>query len=375
MEISTGASSSTSTLCTTLAEAMNELLLMVISTLAWLYFEDIRKFVRNLWSRWNVKPRPKAADLIVKQAKCSHHEDIKFGATSLEHEPEAEIFPTQKTVRTPTNVSPIELESSDLSEPESQDKINGNHYSPPGVLLLPEPVLLPPPGLELPGFESPDGEKASKRKKNSKPKPQPIEKHRELARCVCWKDSFGFLVDENGSRLFIRQTDVEGEKPLLAGQLVLFRRAEQPARGTPKGRDVVLVDIEMAKILRAAEREGMQWSTFMKGVLDDDPKLLSSFKSLQNTASHKGKLANFKTEVLGLSKKTEAVKKTNEATKGSVSSGAKIQPSRNEMATAKKDDDLKAFLGSGSIEDMRANLKYAPQWVTDKFNAQYGVTQ
>eukprot|EP00747_Dinoflagellata_sp_TGD_P026241 gnl/TRDRNA2_/TRDRNA2_131790_c0_seq1.p1 gnl/TRDRNA2_/TRDRNA2_131790_c0~~gnl/TRDRNA2_/TRDRNA2_131790_c0_seq1.p1 ORF type:complete len:363 (-),score=90.12 gnl/TRDRNA2_/TRDRNA2_131790_c0_seq1:219-1307(-) len=362
MEISTGASSSTSTLCTTLAEAMNELLLMVISTLAWLYFEDIRKFVRNLWSRWNVKPRPKAADLIVKQAKCSHHEDIKFGATSLEHEPEAEIFPTQKTVRTPTNVSPIELESSDLSEPESQDKINGNHYSPPGVLLLPEPVLLPPPGLELPGFESPDGEKASKRKKNSKPKPQPIEKHRELARCVCWKDSFGFLVDDTGARLFVRQVDVEGEKALLAGQMVWFRRGGVQPRQTPKAMNVDVVDIEMAKILRAAEKEGITWSAFQKAVFDGDSELLARFKPAQSTT------ATFKVEMMkGTNDKAQA--------SGAGAGASTVSKAAIVTAAACVDGDLQAFLGNGSIEQMRANLKYAPQWVTDKFNAQYGVTQ
>eukprot|EP00747_Dinoflagellata_sp_TGD_P026246 gnl/TRDRNA2_/TRDRNA2_131790_c0_seq6.p1 gnl/TRDRNA2_/TRDRNA2_131790_c0~~gnl/TRDRNA2_/TRDRNA2_131790_c0_seq6.p1 ORF type:complete len:373 (-),score=77.85 gnl/TRDRNA2_/TRDRNA2_131790_c0_seq6:190-1308(-) len=370
MEMFTGMSS---TFVLVASEATTELLLMVISAVAWFYADDMSKCFRKLLKRRG----PLAASHAGKLPTHLEHENAEAEASSSEPEPEAELLPAHSPEQPSKIPSPALLKP---SKPEIRKEIKASRVTVPHV-PQPQSVLVSPPGLDLPpGLEpeasQPRDPEKTKRKKSTttgKPKPKQEIPMREIGRCVCWKDSFGFLVDENGSRLFIRQTDVEGEKPLLAGQLVLFRRAEQPARGTPKGRDVVLVDIEMAKILRAAEREGMQWSTFMKGVLDDDPKLLSSFKSLQNTASHKGKLANFKTEVLGLSKKTEAVKKTNEATKGSVSSGAKIQPSRNEMATAKKDDDLKAFLGSGSIEDMRANLKYAPQWVTDKFNSRHGL--
>jgi len=170
----------------------------------------------------------------------------------------------------------------------------------------------------------------------------------------------------------VRQTDIEGEKALLAGQLIWFRRGALIPRQTPKGIDVTLVDIDMAKILRAAEREGITWSTFLKAVLEDDAQVLASFKSLQSSASNKSKLANFKADAMRSKPKAGATKGTQNKTKGSLASEASANMTEMQ-AGAPSDVDLRAFLGSGSIEEMRANLKYAPQWVTDKFNLQHGL--
>lgn len=369
MEISTGMSS---TFVLVVSEATTEILLMVISAVAWMYSDSIRKCIRKLVKSWNFSHGP----LAVKLPKRSETEDApESEGSSSEPEPEDEVLSTQNagqmSAAPSKRLSPGAL---DLSQPEIQNKVNGSRAAAPQALQpQPQPVSVLPPGLERPpglehvGLQARESEKVSKRKKNTaKPKPQPEVPVRELGRCVCWKESFGFIVDETGARLFVRQVDVEGEKVLLAGQVVWFRRGGPQPGQTPKAIDVGLVDIEIAKILRSAEKDGIKWSTFQKAVLDGDSKLIAGFKSLQSSANCTSKLASFK---------AEAVKGTKEETKGSQASGVSGSVSKAAIAPAAitVDKDLKAFLGSGSIEQMRANLKYAPQWVTDKFNAQYGI--
>lgn len=364
-----------STFVLVVSEATTELLLMVISAVAWMYSEDIRKCVRKLLKTWNFRHGPMAADLTVKLPKCFENEDVESEGSSSEPEPEAEASPSRQMSPSPNKrPSPAVL---NLPKPEIQNKINGSHVAiptglqPPPVLLRP-PGLDPPPGLKPAGLQPQDAEKISKCKKGtSSGKTVPV---RELGRCVCWKDSFGFIVDETGGRLFVRQGDLEGEEVLMAGQIVWFRRGSVPKGQTPKAGSVGVVDIEMAKILRAAEREGIKWSTFQKAVLDDDSELLASFKCLQNSANCKGKLTMFKAQAM---KGTKDKTKGSQASPTAVCSEAAGSVTKAAMATAATsvDGDLQAFLGSGSVEQMRANLKYAPQWVTDKFNTQYGIAK
>lgn len=379
MEISTGTSS---TFVSIVSEAMEELLLIVIAAMIWWYFQDMRKHLCNFLKKWNLMCSPMAANLVVKQFECLENEEVESEGTSSEPEPEAEVFPTQKTRQispAPGNRrSPVVF---NLPQPKSQNKISESNVTVPQG-LQPQPVFFPPPGLELIGSQPQEGEKAPKRKKstatsNSKPKPKPEPPMRELGRCVCWKDSFGFIVDETGARLFVRQPDVEGEEVLMAGQIVWFRRGAAQAKQTQRGLDVVFVDIELAKILRAVERDGIKWSTFTKAVVEDDSELLASFKFVQSSRDYKSKLAKFKAEAMGMKNKAEVTKGTKETTTGSRESGATVKVLKEAKATvaANVDGDLKAFLGSGSIEEMRSNLKYAPQWVTDKFNSQFGIAK
>merc|ERR1719473_166586 len=82
---------------------------------------------------------------------------------------------------------------------------------------------------------------------------------RQLGRVVCWKETgYGFLVNEAGERLFVRQAEVEGGEQLRAGQLIWFRRGKSPAGQAAKALNVTIVSQEEAKVMRkpASKRSG-----------------------------------------------------------------------------------------------------------------------
>eukprot|EP00747_Dinoflagellata_sp_TGD_P026242 gnl/TRDRNA2_/TRDRNA2_131790_c0_seq2.p1 gnl/TRDRNA2_/TRDRNA2_131790_c0~~gnl/TRDRNA2_/TRDRNA2_131790_c0_seq2.p1 ORF type:complete len:346 (-),score=88.68 gnl/TRDRNA2_/TRDRNA2_131790_c0_seq2:168-1205(-) len=344
MQSSMSASSTFHAFQTIAAEETWELFLIILSAVAWWYFEGMRNCLREFV---NDHFRAAPPNLKLKPVKCLEEEEVKVDGSSSE--PESEQSTTQKVSQTTLSAVP---EPADLSEPESQDKIDSSNItiadaaSPAAATV----VFFPPPGLTLPGSKMADPpEKPKKRKKaNAEPRPQTDIPQRELGRCVCWKDCFGFIVDESGARLFVRQTDVASEKALTAGQVVWFRRGK-PQRGekTKRAVDVSLVDIELAKMLRSAEKDGISWTAFREAVVDDDAKILASSKSLKSIANHKTKLASFKTEATKVPAKKVPI-----------------------QAETTNDVDLKAFLGSGSAEEIQANLKYAPQWVAEKLNVQ-----
>merc|ERR1719473_382889 len=81
--------------------------------------------------------------------------------------------------------------------------------------------------------------------------PQEDSVPRQLARVVCWKETgYGFVVDEAGERLFVRQAEVEGGEQLKAGQLIWFRRGKSQAGQAAKALNVTLVSQEEAKTMR-----------------------------------------------------------------------------------------------------------------------------
>merc|ERR1719409_2487398 len=73
----------------------------------------------------------------------------------------------------------------------------------------------------------------------------------ELGRVVCWKETgYGFVVNEAGERLFVRQAEVEGGEQLRAGQIVRFRRGKSPAGQAAKALNVTIVSQDEAKVMR-----------------------------------------------------------------------------------------------------------------------------
>eukprot|EP00747_Dinoflagellata_sp_TGD_P163402 gnl/TRDRNA2_/TRDRNA2_182037_c0_seq1.p1 gnl/TRDRNA2_/TRDRNA2_182037_c0~~gnl/TRDRNA2_/TRDRNA2_182037_c0_seq1.p1 ORF type:complete len:329 (-),score=89.21 gnl/TRDRNA2_/TRDRNA2_182037_c0_seq1:286-1272(-) len=194
--------------------------------------------------------------------------------------------------------------------------------------------------------------KASKHKKGPPEKQQPEGSERELGRVVCWRDNgFGFIVDEQAERLFVRQTEVEGEEKLMPGQLVWFRRGKNQSNQATKALEVALVDVEVAKILRRAEKDGMPWSKLRTAITSGDESVLAKFKALAGSPASAAPSTSKSSSASAESTKAPACKVESSAT----------------------DADLQAFLGIGSVEEMRRNLKYAPQWVQEKFIACHGA--
>eukprot|EP00747_Dinoflagellata_sp_TGD_P138544 gnl/TRDRNA2_/TRDRNA2_175793_c1_seq36.p1 gnl/TRDRNA2_/TRDRNA2_175793_c1~~gnl/TRDRNA2_/TRDRNA2_175793_c1_seq36.p1 ORF type:complete len:270 (-),score=52.43 gnl/TRDRNA2_/TRDRNA2_175793_c1_seq36:58-840(-) len=149
---------------------------------------------------------------------------------------------------------------------------------------------------------------------------------RELGRVVCWKDTgYGFVVNEAGERLFVRQAEVEGGEELRAGQLIRFSRGKSQAGQAAKALKVTIVSQEEARVMRQSV-------------------------SMQSASSSKA-----------LALRSTPVKEVAVAT----------TPAVQDSGCVLKDDDLSAFLGVGSKEEQMNNLKYAPQWVVDKFWAQH----
>eukprot|EP00747_Dinoflagellata_sp_TGD_P138559 gnl/TRDRNA2_/TRDRNA2_175793_c1_seq5.p1 gnl/TRDRNA2_/TRDRNA2_175793_c1~~gnl/TRDRNA2_/TRDRNA2_175793_c1_seq5.p1 ORF type:complete len:277 (-),score=63.45 gnl/TRDRNA2_/TRDRNA2_175793_c1_seq5:77-880(-) len=157
---------------------------------------------------------------------------------------------------------------------------------------------------------------------------------RELGRVVCWKDTgYGFVVNEAGERLFVRQAEVEGGEQLRAGQLIWFRRGKSQAGQAAKALNVTIVSQEEARVMRQSA----------------------------STRSASSPKASNKALAFPSSPNKEV----------SVVSAPTIVPTVHEGSKIRNDVDLSAFLGTGSKEEQIKNLKYAPQWVADKFWSQH----
>eukprot|EP00747_Dinoflagellata_sp_TGD_P138541 gnl/TRDRNA2_/TRDRNA2_175793_c1_seq33.p1 gnl/TRDRNA2_/TRDRNA2_175793_c1~~gnl/TRDRNA2_/TRDRNA2_175793_c1_seq33.p1 ORF type:complete len:277 (-),score=59.49 gnl/TRDRNA2_/TRDRNA2_175793_c1_seq33:81-884(-) len=156
---------------------------------------------------------------------------------------------------------------------------------------------------------------------------------RELGRVVCWKDTgYGFVVNEAGERLFVRQAEVEGGEQLRAGQLIWFRRGRAVPGQAAKALDVTIVSQEASKVMRSTGP--------------------SSFILAPKAGNNKA---------LAMPTKKEPVL---------VPPPANAPAAQTSSDVGTDDDDLCAFLGAGSKEEQIKNLKYAPQWVADKFWSQ-----
>merc|ERR1719230_2336113 len=74
---------------------------------------------------------------------------------------------------------------------------------------------------------------------------------RQLGRVVCWKETgYGFVVNEAGERLFVRQAEVEGGEQLRAGQLIWFHRGKSQVGQAAKALNVTIVSQEEARVMR-----------------------------------------------------------------------------------------------------------------------------
>eukprot|EP00747_Dinoflagellata_sp_TGD_P138584 gnl/TRDRNA2_/TRDRNA2_175793_c1_seq8.p1 gnl/TRDRNA2_/TRDRNA2_175793_c1~~gnl/TRDRNA2_/TRDRNA2_175793_c1_seq8.p1 ORF type:complete len:285 (-),score=72.99 gnl/TRDRNA2_/TRDRNA2_175793_c1_seq8:81-887(-) len=156
---------------------------------------------------------------------------------------------------------------------------------------------------------------------------------RELGRMVCWKETgYGFVVNEAGERLFVRQAEVEGGEQLRAGQLIWFRRGRAVPGQAAKALDVTIVSQEASKVMRSTGP--------------------SSFILAPKAGNNKA---------LAMPTKKEPVL---------VPPPANAPAAQTSSDVGTDDDDLCAFLGAGSKEEQIKNLKYAPQWVADKFWSQ-----
>jgi cold shock CspA family protein len=197
------------------------------------------------------------------------------------------------------------------------------------------PVLQPPPGLPLPKtHDSKAMQEAPWRKVAAFATPVASREDdvpRQLGRVVCWKEtsSYGFIVDEAGARLFVRQAEVEGGEPLRAGQLIWFRRGKANAGQAAKALNVTVVSQEAAKVMRQSA-----------------PMLSSSSPTAANKA-----LAfplAVKKEVVAVPPPTVI-----EDTEKSSESGT--------------DDDVSPSLGAASKEEQIKKLKDALQWAANEF--------
>eukprot|EP00747_Dinoflagellata_sp_TGD_P138525 gnl/TRDRNA2_/TRDRNA2_175793_c1_seq19.p1 gnl/TRDRNA2_/TRDRNA2_175793_c1~~gnl/TRDRNA2_/TRDRNA2_175793_c1_seq19.p1 ORF type:complete len:265 (-),score=61.94 gnl/TRDRNA2_/TRDRNA2_175793_c1_seq19:77-844(-) len=145
---------------------------------------------------------------------------------------------------------------------------------------------------------------------------------RELGRVVCWKDTgYGFVVNEAGERLFVRQAEVEGGEQLRAGQLVRFRRGKSQSGQAAKALNVVVLSQDEAKLMRQSSSKAANKALAFPSAAKKEVSTVPAPTIVQDTVG--------------------------------------------------QDDDLSAFLGTGSKEEQIKNLKYAPQWVADKFWSQH----
>eukprot|EP00747_Dinoflagellata_sp_TGD_P138533 gnl/TRDRNA2_/TRDRNA2_175793_c1_seq26.p1 gnl/TRDRNA2_/TRDRNA2_175793_c1~~gnl/TRDRNA2_/TRDRNA2_175793_c1_seq26.p1 ORF type:complete len:298 (-),score=69.13 gnl/TRDRNA2_/TRDRNA2_175793_c1_seq26:81-917(-) len=156
---------------------------------------------------------------------------------------------------------------------------------------------------------------------------------RQLGRVVCWKETgYGFVVNEAGERLFVRQAEVEGGEQLRAGQLICFRRGKSPAGQAAKALNVTIVSQEEARVLRQ-----------------------SAFTHSPSSEKAANKALAFP---------SAAKKEVSKVPPPTIVQGVQ------KIKDIGHDVDLSAFLGTGSKEEQINNLKYAPQWVADKFWSQ-----
>jgi len=202
--------------------------------------------------------------------------------------------------------------------------------------------LQPPPGL--PAAEAPTSRSAQDlpwRKMAASAAPVPARQEttpRELGRIVCWKETgYGFVVNEAGERLFVRQAEVQGGEQLRAGQLIWFHRGKSQNGQAAKALNVTVVSQEEARVMRQSAT----------------PNMASPSKAANKALAFPSAA---KKEVAAVPPPT-------------------IVPTVNESSDVAKDVDLSAFLGAGSKEEQIKNLKYAPQWVADKFWSQQAEQQ
>jgi cold shock CspA family protein len=161
---------------------------------------------------------------------------------------------------------------------------------------------------------------------------------RELGRIVCWKETgYGFVVNEAGERLFVRQAEVQGGEQLRAGQLIWFHRGKPKAGQAAKALNVTVVSQEEASVMR---------------------------QSGSTQSASPSKAANKALAFPSASKKEVAAVPP-----------PTIVADAKESSNIEKDVDLSAFLGAGSKEEQIKNLKYAPQWVADKFRSEQAEQQ
>eukprot|EP00747_Dinoflagellata_sp_TGD_P138567 gnl/TRDRNA2_/TRDRNA2_175793_c1_seq57.p1 gnl/TRDRNA2_/TRDRNA2_175793_c1~~gnl/TRDRNA2_/TRDRNA2_175793_c1_seq57.p1 ORF type:complete len:288 (-),score=68.78 gnl/TRDRNA2_/TRDRNA2_175793_c1_seq57:50-886(-) len=161
---------------------------------------------------------------------------------------------------------------------------------------------------------------------------------RQLGRVVCWKETgYGFVVNEAGERLFVRQAEVEGGEQLRAGQLICFRRGKSPAGQAAKALNVTIVSQEEARVLRQ-----------------------SAFTHSPSSEKAANKALAFP---------SAAKKEVSKVPPPTIVQGVQ------KIKDIGHDVDLSAFLGTGSKEEQMKNLKYAPQWVAEKFWSQQAEQQ
>jgi len=164
----------------------------------------------------------------------------------------AQIKPKVKRCNSPTQspaTKPV------VFQPALLEQLVSEIASPPG--------LQSPPGLPVAGTPTSQATQAAPWRKQSPTRIQVPRKEEtvqpELGRVVCWKETgYGFLVNEAGERLFVRQAEVEGGEQLRAGQIVRFCRGKSPAGQAAKALNVTIISQEEAKVMRksASTRSG-----------------------------------------------------------------------------------------------------------------------
>eukprot|EP00747_Dinoflagellata_sp_TGD_P151486 gnl/TRDRNA2_/TRDRNA2_177211_c1_seq8.p1 gnl/TRDRNA2_/TRDRNA2_177211_c1~~gnl/TRDRNA2_/TRDRNA2_177211_c1_seq8.p1 ORF type:complete len:248 (-),score=55.45 gnl/TRDRNA2_/TRDRNA2_177211_c1_seq8:179-877(-) len=158
-----------------------------------------------------------------------------------------QIKPKAKRCNSPTQslaAKPIVFQPATLQQPASE-------------------ILQSPPGLPAAGTPTSQAAQAAPWRKPAPtvvPEPRKEETVQpELGRVVCWKETgYGFVVNEAGERLFVRQAEVEGGEQLRAGQIVRFRRGKSAAGQAAKALNVTIVSQDEAKVMRksASTRSG-----------------------------------------------------------------------------------------------------------------------
>eukprot|EP00747_Dinoflagellata_sp_TGD_P151460 gnl/TRDRNA2_/TRDRNA2_177211_c1_seq11.p1 gnl/TRDRNA2_/TRDRNA2_177211_c1~~gnl/TRDRNA2_/TRDRNA2_177211_c1_seq11.p1 ORF type:complete len:269 (-),score=64.36 gnl/TRDRNA2_/TRDRNA2_177211_c1_seq11:194-922(-) len=164
----------------------------------------------------------------------------------------AEIKPKVKRCNSPPQspaTKPIVL------QPASLEQLVSEIESPPGLQRQ--------TGLPMEGTPTSEAAQAAPWRKPAPtvvPEPRKEETVQpELGRVVCWKETgYGFVVNEAGERLFVRQAEVEGGEQLRAGQIVRFRRGKSAAGQAAKALNVTIVSQDEAKVMRksASTRSG-----------------------------------------------------------------------------------------------------------------------
>jgi len=205
-----------------------------------------------------------------------------------------------------------------------------------------QPGLQPPADLPLPKSPASQAAQAAPwRKVEASATPVASREDsvpRQLGRIVCWKETgYGFVVDEAGDRLFVRQAEVEGGETLRAGQLIWFHRGPAKAGQAAKALNVQIVSQEAARVMR---------------------------QSAPTKSASSAKAAN-KALALPSAPKREVVEQP----------PSTIVPAAQKNSDVEKDDDSCASSGAGSKEEQIENLNNTLQWVSEKFGSQQDQQQ